>query len=271
MGRKDMNTIKGSTVFILGNKINIFPSYRALYDYVRLSIGKTGCEKNYVTVNNVHTMMEGFHDASFRQILNESFLSLPDGKPLEIMGKLKGAKGIARLFGPTVMEKFIDWGRQDNIRHFFFGSDEANLERLKQAILSKFPGTIISGMLAPPFKPTEEWNNDYFIAAINEVQADFIWVGLGAPKQERWMYTHTKKINGLLLGIGAGFDYMAGNTQHAPLWMKNGSLEWAYRLAQEPGRLWRRYLTTIPPFILFASLELFGVNFRKEKRSTPQP
>jgi N-acetylglucosaminyldiphosphoundecaprenol N-acetyl-beta-D-mannosaminyltransferase len=214
-------------------------------------------------------MMEGFHDAGFRQILNESFLSLPDGKPLQLVGKLKGAEGISRLFGPTVMEKFIDWGRQDNMRHFFFGSNEANLQKLKEAILTKFPGTIIAGMIAPPFKPADQWNNDSYITAINEAGADFIWVGLGAPKQERWMYTHAKHINGLLFGIGAGFDYLAGNTKHAPAWMKNGSLEWAYRLAQEPGRLWKRYLTTIPPFIIFASLELLGVKFRKEKGSMP--
>lgn len=257
-------------VFLLGNKINIFPSYRALYDHVKVLGGKRGVDKSYVTVNNVHTMMEGFYDASFQQIINESFLSLPDGKPLQIVGKLKGAEGISRLFGPTVMEKFIDWGRQDNIRHFFFGSDEANLQKLKQAILTRFPGTIIAGMLAPPFKPTNQWDNDDFIATINAAQPHFIWVGLGAPKQERWMYQHTKDINGLLFGIGAGFDYLAGNTQHAPVWMKNSSLEWAYRLAQEPARLWKRYLTTIPPFILYASLELLGVKFRKEKRPSPE-
>jgi N-acetylglucosaminyldiphosphoundecaprenol N-acetyl-beta-D-mannosaminyltransferase len=162
------------------------------------------------------------------------------------------------------MEKFIDWGRQDNVRHFFFGSNEVNLQKLKIAIETKFPGTIISGMIAPPYRPIEEWENESFITAINAAQPDFIWVGLGAPKQERWMYAQAKNVNGLLFGIGAGFDYMAGNTKHAPTWMKNASLEWVYRLIQEPGRLWKRYLLTIPPFMLFASLELLGVNLRKK-------
>ena len=256
-------------VYLLGNKINVFPTYRDLYDFIRESRETAAAEKKYITVNNVHTMVEGFRNPSFQQIINESFLSIPDGKPLQVVGKLKGAKKISRLFGPTVMEKFIDWGRQDNVRHFFFGSNEANLQKLKEAIETKYPGTIISGMIAPPFKPIDQWDNDSFIAAINSAQPDFIWIGLGAPKQERWMYTHAKNINGFLFGIGAGFDYLAGNTKHAPVWMKNASLEWLYRLIQEPGRLWKRYLTTIPPFIFFASLELLGVKFRKQKHPTP--
>jgi N-acetylglucosaminyldiphosphoundecaprenol N-acetyl-beta-D-mannosaminyltransferase len=221
-----------------------------------------------VTVNNVHTIMEGFHDPEFREIINKAFLSIPDGKPLEIVGKIKGHKDISRLFGPTVMEKFIDWGRKDNVSHFFFGSSDENLEKLQLAIESRYPGTKIAGLIAPPYKPATDWDNKDFIRAINESGADFIWVGLGAPKQERWMYDHHGKINkGILFGIGAGFDYMAGNTRHAPVWMKEASLEWLFRLIQEPRRLWKRYLKTIPAFIFFVSLEILGIQFRSQKNS----
>lgn len=260
-----MQENKPATVYLLGNKVNSFPEYRALYDYIRTVNLKTSKEKKYITVNNVHTMVEGFRNTSFQQIINDSFLSIPDGKPLAVVGKLKGAKTISRLFGPTVMEKFIDWGRQDNRRHFFFGSNEATLQKLEATIKTNYPGAIIAGMIAPPFKPVDQWENDQFVAAINAAKPDFIWVGLGAPKQERWMYTHTQKIDGLLFGIGAGFDYLAGNTRHAPEWMKDASLEWMYRLIQEPGRLWKRYLTTIPPFLLLSFLELMGISFRKDK------
>jgi len=212
-------------------------------------------------------MMEGFRNDSYRAIINKGYLSIPDGKPLQIVGKLKGNKNISRLFGPSVMEKFIDWGRQDNASHFFFGSSEDNLHKLRLAIENKYPGAKIAGMMAPPFMPIDQWDNDKFISAINLANPDFIWVGLGAPKQERWMHQHVGKLKaGIMFGIGAGFDYLAGNTKHAPQWMKNMSLEWVYRLFQEPKRLWKRYLTTIPPFLFFASLELLGLNFRKESK-----
>ncbi|ANE53335.1 hypothetical protein SY85_05375 [Flavisolibacter tropicus] len=251
---------------MLGNKVNCFNGYNDLYQNIIDDFRNENIRKGYVTVNNVHTMIEGFHDSSFQAIINEGYLSLPDGKPLEIVGRLKGNKNISRLFGPTVMEKFIDWGRKDNLTHFFFGSSEATLSKLKEAIEEKYPGTQIAGMISPPFKPFAEWNNADFIHAINLAKPDFIWVGLGAPKQEKWMFENFDRLDqGLLFGIGAGFDYLAGNTKHAPSWMKNASLEWLYRLIQEPHRLWKRYFKTIPQFIFFATLEILVLKFRRSK------
>lgn len=254
----------GSRVSILGNNIDCFISYRTLYDFIRAAHSKGG---RYITVNNVHTMMEGFRDPSFQAIINEGFLSIPDGKPLQVVGKLKGNKEISRLFGPTVMEKFIDWGREDGISHFFFGSSDENLQKLTASIAAKYPGVNIAGMLAPPFLPMDQWDNKKSLEIINAARPDFIWVGLGAPKQERWMYRYARDVNkGVMFGIGAGFDYLSGNTKHAPEWMKNNSLEWLYRLIQEPRRLWKRYATTIPPFLLLASLELMGIQVRKNNK-----
>lgn len=251
-----------SSVKILGNRIDCFRTYRELYDDVVKSV-QAGA-KGYVTVNNVHTMMEGYWNASYQTIINEAFLSIPDGKPLEVVGKLKGNKKISRLFGPSVMESFIDWGRKDGISHFFFGSSEATLLKLRQSIETKYPGTIIAGMVSPPYQPIEQWSNEDFIQSINAAQPDFIWIGLGAPKQECWMHSNYGKIEkGILFGIGAGFDYLAGNTKHAPEWMKKFALEWLYRLIQEPHRLWKRYLKTIPQFVFFASLELLGIKLKR--------
>ena len=255
-----------SSVKILGNKIDCFSSYRELYDAIIQNYTSGNIRKGYITVNNVHTLMEGYWNSSYQAIINEAYLSIPDGKPLEVVGKLKGNKKISRLFGPTVMEKFIDWGRKDGVSHYFFGSSEATLLKLKNAIESKYPGTEIAGMLSPPYKPVEHWDNDDFIHSINVAKADFIWIGLGAPKQECWMHANHHKIDqGVLFGIGAGFDYLAGNTSHAPEWMKKFALEWLYRLIQEPRRLWKRYLKTIPQFMFFASMELIGFKFKKHK------
>jgi N-acetylglucosaminyldiphosphoundecaprenol N-acetyl-beta-D-mannosaminyltransferase len=247
---------------ILGNKIDCFSSYSALYQHL-LPLCKSCTKARYITVNNVHTMMEGYRNAPFRSIINNSLISIPDGKPLEIVGKLKGNKQIKRLFGPTIMANFIDWSQKDDISHFFFGSSDGTLQALKTAIQENYPNAKIAGMLSPPYLPMNEWNNQSFLDIINAAKPDIIWVGLGAPKQEIWMSANQLKItNGLMIGIGAGFDYLSGKTQHAPNWMKNGSLEWLYRLTQEPGRLWKRYLTTIPPFLVLATLELIGVKLK---------
>lgn len=260
-------TDMGSSIKILGNKIDCFKSYEDLYKTILAHRRKEALTSGYVTVNNVHTMMEGFWKPSFQTIINEAYLSIPDGKPLEIVGKLKGNKEISRLFGPTVMEKFIDWGRNDGVRHFFLGSSDATLKKLESAIHSKYPGTNIVGMISPPYKPIAEWDHEEMVKQINESKPDFIWIGLGAPKQENWMYSqHSNVGGGILFGIGAGFDYLAGNTSHAPAWMKKSSLEWVYRLIQEPRRLWKRYFTTIPPFMFYASLELMGFKFKKRDK-----
>lgn len=257
--------MKRDTQEILGCKIDCFKGYYPFYESVIHDLSEAE-RTGYVTVNNVHTIMEGFWHPEYRQIINSAYLSIPDGKPLEIFGRLKGNQTISRLFGPTVMENFIDWGRKDGLSHFFFGSSENNLAKLKNAIETKYPGTKIAGMVSPPYQPVEKWDNDYFISLINDAKPDFIWVGLGAPKQEYWMYNNYKQINkGILFGIGAGFDYLAGNTKHAPGWMKRFALEWLYRLIQEPRRLWKRYLRTIPQFIFFVSLELLGVKFKQGK------
>lgn len=253
------------TIRIIGNKVDCFRGYEELYNYILPDVSSL-IENSYVTVNNVHTMVEGYRDYSYQQIINNGYLSIPDGKPLEIVGKLKGNRKISRLFGPTVMEKFIDWGRKNDISHFFLGSSETTLKKLKEIIDLKYPGAKVAGMIAPPFKPLNEWDNEAFIQEINKNRPDFIWIGLGAPKQERWMHEHCKKLNhGIMFGIGAGFDYLAGNTRHAPGWMKSTSLEWLFRLIQEPRRLWKRYLKTIPLFMIIAPLDLMGIHFRKGK------
>ena len=256
-----------SEIQILGNKIHCFNSYRALYDKIIKNLKSSSGSQGYVTVNNVHTMIEGYWNPSYRAIINRGYLSIPDGKPLEIVGKLKGNRNISRLFGPSVMEKFINWGRKDGVSHFFLGSSETTLHKLKKEIEAKYPGTKIVGMISPPYKPISEWDHEEFIQSINAAKPDFIWIGLGAPKQELWMFDHYNKIkSGVLFGIGAGFDYMAGNTKHAPVWMKKFALEWVYRLVQEPRRLWKRYFKTIPQFIFFASLELLSVKLRKRSK-----
>ena len=134
-------------------------------------------------------------------------------------------------------------------RHYFYGSKEETLELLYQKLTGNYPGIQIAGMYSPPFRPMAEEEDKAIVERINETKPDFVWVGLGAPKQEKWMAAHQGKIDGLMLGVGAGFDYYAGNIQRAPQWMQKHNLEWVYRLVQDPKRLFKRYWSTNTKFI----------------------
>jgi N-acetylglucosaminyldiphosphoundecaprenol N-acetyl-beta-D-mannosaminyltransferase len=242
-------------VNILGHSISAF-NYQLAYQ--TLSTIFEG--KHYITVNNVHTVVEGIRNPAYKQIINNAAMALPDGMPLVKVARWKGATEIERVFGPTFFEKTLDWGQKDGLKHFFFGSSEETLQKMKKVIEERFPDAIISGMIAPPFRPFTARENEEFMQQINEANPDIIWVSLGAPKQEFWIYENYKKLHrGVMIGIGAGFDYLAGNTKHAPQWMKNMALEWLYRLIQEPGRLWKRYLVTNTLFVWYLFLELLGL------------
>jgi len=243
---------------ILGCNISNLVSYSDAYNKVLRS--NINAISDYITVNNVHTVIEGVRDKKYKQIINNSYLALPDGKPLSIVAKIKGEKNISRIFGPTFFEKTLEWGQKDGLKHYFFGSSQKTLVKMLEAIKDKYPQAVIAGSFSPPYRQFTEEENEKFIKDINASDADLIWVGLGAPKQEIWMYENYKKLNkGIMIGIGAGFDYLAGNTKHAPEWMKNASLEWLYRLIQEPKRLWKRYLVTNTLFIIYITLELLGL------------
>ncbi len=244
---------------ILGSNIDDLNSYRETYELM-LNYLKTKSEPAYITVNNVHTVTEGLKDKKFREIVNSSFLALPDGKPLSVIGKRKGIKRVERIFGPAFFEKTLEWGVKEDLKHFFFGSKQATLDSLIKNIEKKFPGIIITGSIAPPYREFLPEENERFLEEINNLLPDIIWVSLGAPKQEKWIYSNYMALKrGLMIGIGAGFDYSAGNIKNAPKWMKDYSLEWAYRLKQEPARLWKRYLISNSQFIWFVTLELLGL------------
>ncbi len=218
----------------------------------------------YVTLNNAHTVVEGVFHPKFSTIINKGFMALPDGRPLSMVARWKGDYNMKRVFGPTLLEKILEWGQEKKIKHYFFGSTKDILNLMASTIQSKFPEAIVCGMLSPPFKPLTTEENLKFISQINEANPDIIWVGLGAPKQENWMSENYTQFNrGILIGVGAGFDYLAGKTKHAPRWMKKYALEWFYRLLQEPRRLWKRYVFTNPLFILLNILEFLKLKSYK--------
>lgn len=204
---------------------------------------------DYMCVSNVHTTVISFEDKSYCDVQNGGILAIPDGGPLSTVGRKRGYKNMKRTTGPSYMEEILKISVQKGYRHYFYGSTEETLKKLCQVLQHSYSGLQIVGMCSPPFRPLTEDENKAVIEQINVARPDFVWVGLGAPKQERWMAEHQGKIKGFMVGVGAGFDYFAGNISRAPMWMQKCNLEWAYRLLQDPKRLFVRYWHTNTKFI----------------------
>lgn len=196
----------------------------------------------YICVGNVHTTVMAHDDAQYHTVQKEAAFVLPDGKPLSVYSRKHGFEEAERVTGPDLMLELFK--RENGLKHYFYGSTQETLTMLGEKLKEQYPKLAIAGMVSPPFHELSEEEDAAAVRQINESGADIIWVGLGAPKQENWMYAHKDKVNGVMIGVGAGFDYHAGNIKRAPMWMQKMSLEWLYRLLQDPKRLFKRYLVT---------------------------
>lgn len=203
----------------------------------------------YICISNVHTTVMASRDAQYRAVQNGAAMALPDGKPLSIASRMRGFSNACRVPGPDLMLEMFRISEEKGYKHYFYGSKKETLEMLRENMLKKFPKLQIVGMEAPPFRAASEEEDAVTVSRMNDSGADFIWVGLGAPKQENWMAAHEGKVHGMMLGVGAGFDFHAGTIKRAPKWMQESCLEWLYRLSQDPKRLFGRYISTNFTFI----------------------
>lgn len=204
---------------------------------------------DYVCVANVHTTVMSYEDPAYCAVQNGGIMAIPDGGPLSSVGRKRGFSKMQRTTGPDYLKEILKISAKEGYRHYFYGSTEETLEKLRTVLKKEYPGVQIAGMCSPPFRALSKEEDEKVIEMINEAHADFVWVGLGAPKQERWMAEHQGKIQGLMVGVGAAFDYEAGNIKRAPMRMQKANLEWLYRLLQEPKRLFKRYFYTNTRFI----------------------
>lgn len=204
---------------------------------------------DYMCVSNVHTTVTAYNDELYRTVQNGGIMAIPDGGPLSSVGRKRGHSNMERTTGPTYMGEILKISEEKGYSHYFYGSTDETLEKLKGILNKEYPGLNIVGMYSPPFRPLTEDEDQEIINKVNTCNADFVWVGLGAPKQEKWMADHQGKINGFMVGVGAAFDYFAGNIKRAPMWMQKCNLEWLYRLMQDPKRLFKRYWQTNTKFI----------------------
>lgn len=240
-----MNSLK--TCNILGVNINV-TNMRETVSYINNNLNVL--KGNYICVSNVHTTVMAYNDEKYKEIQNSGAMALPDGGPLSVISRKRGFKEAERVTGPDLMGELFLKSEEKGYRHYFYGSTQETLDALKIELMKKYPNLNIVGMYSPPFRKLTKDEDKETIKKINSSNADFIWIGLGAPKQEIWMYEHKDKISGLMIGVGAGFDYHAEKIKRAPIVMQKLSLEWLYRLFQDPKRLFKRYFYTNSKFIL---------------------
>jgi N-acetylglucosaminyldiphosphoundecaprenol N-acetyl-beta-D-mannosaminyltransferase len=217
-------------------------------------------ERHYVSVCNVHTVMECQQDPRMRQAVNGASLATPDGMPLVWLGTFKSKRVVQRVYGPDLMIALCELSVQRGYSHYFYGGAEGVPELLAQSLTARFPDLHVAGTYSPPFGPLAAKENAGLADQINAVYPDVIWVGLGTPKQDLWMAANRNRLNApVLIAVGAAFDFYTGRKKQAPIWMQRSGLEWLFRLLSEPRRLWKRYLIYNPLFVTLVLLQALGL------------
>jgi N-acetylglucosaminyldiphosphoundecaprenol N-acetyl-beta-D-mannosaminyltransferase len=223
--------------------------------------------QHFVCITGVHGVIESQSDPALMQIHERAGLVTPDGMPLVWMARKLGHRHTQRVYGPDLMLELSALSAKTGYRQFYYGGPPGLAERLRDRLGQRFPGLSVAGTFSPPFRPVTAEEDEAIVDLINAAKPDIVWVGLSTPKQEYWMAAHLGRIDApVMIGVGAAFDFHAGTKRQAPLWMQRNGLEWLFRLASEPTRLWRRYGTIIPRFILGAGLQLL-----RDRAARPVP
>jgi N-acetylglucosaminyldiphosphoundecaprenol N-acetyl-beta-D-mannosaminyltransferase len=207
-------------------------------------------ESRYVCICNVHSVVTTTSDVEFKIAVNNADMATPDGAPIAWTLRRLGHRSQERINGPDLMMKYLAEAERLDQVVFFYGSTETTLARLRVALNGQFPRLRIGGTYSPPFRPLSLEEDEGIVNTINESGANVVFVGLGCPKQEKWMAEHRGRINAVMVGVGAAFDYHAGVIKRAPIWWQRNGLEWLYRLGSEPRRLFKRYLITNTLFVV---------------------
>jgi len=221
-------------------------------------------ESRYICICNVHSVVTAMLDTGFGTAVNRADMATPDGAPVAWALRRLGFPSQERINGPDLMWKYLAEAERLGQTVFYYGGTEATLKKLIAAVARQFPRLQAGVTHSPPFRPLSAQEDEEEVAMINGCGAQIVFVGLGCPKQEKWMATHRGRINAVMIGVGAAFDYHAGVIKRAPVWMQRKGLEWLYRLCLEPRRLLKRYLVTNSLFIVGFSKQLIaGVRSRK--------
>lgn len=239
--------------FILGTRIDALSWEQAT---TRITAWADKQESRMVCLCNVHVAVSARGDADLRSALDISDMITPDGAPLVWLMRKRRWPEQQRISGPDLMWCILARAEQLGLSVFFYGGTASTLQKLLSTIHASFPALKIAGHLSPPFRSLRIEEESEIYSRINQSGAHIVMVGLGCPKQEKWMARHKGRIDAVMLGVGAAFDYHAGTLKRAPLAWQHAGLEWLYRLVKEPTRLFRRYLMTNTLFLLALPWEL---------------
>jgi N-acetylglucosaminyldiphosphoundecaprenol N-acetyl-beta-D-mannosaminyltransferase len=237
------------TVDVLGVPLAL-TDYERTMDWMDATIRTRG--KGYICVAATHTVVATQDDAELRAAVNGASLVVPDGQPIVWAMNALGHDLTHRVYGPDLMAKYCERSARTGARMFLYGGrNQGALVQLALNLRRRFAGVQIVGGYAPPFRPLSDEELDAVVAEINHAKPDVVWVGIGVPKQEKWMAALRDRLDApVFVGVGAAFDFHAGLVPQAPAWMQSAGLEWLFRLSKEPRRLWKRYLTYNPRFVL---------------------
>lgn len=216
-------------------------------------------EPRYVCLANVHMVMEAHDDPSFRALVNNADLITPDGMPLVWALRRLGVASQARVYGPTLMLHVCALAEREGIGVGLYGGTPESVTVMQDYLRQRYPALSVPYVFAPPFRALTEAEDAEVVRDILVSGARVLFVGLGCPKQERWMAAHKDRLPLVTLGVGAAFDFHSGRVKQAPRWLQLLGLEWLFRLAMEPRRLWRRYLKHNPRFLGLLGLQLMGL------------
>jgi N-acetylglucosaminyldiphosphoundecaprenol N-acetyl-beta-D-mannosaminyltransferase len=242
-------------VDVLGVPLALIDYERTL-DWIDAKVAQR--TRGYICVSNVHTVMASAEDAELRAALLGSSMNVPDGQPLVWALSALGHRLDARVYGPELMARACARSVLSGQRLYLYGGrNQGALVQLALNLRQRYPGVKIVGGYSPPYRPLTDDERHAVIAEINGSDADVVWVGIGVPKQEKWMAAMRPQLDApVLIGVGAAFDFHAGVVSQAPSWLQGAGLEWAYRLAHEPRRLGRRYLRYNPRFVVAFARQL---------------
>ena len=243
---------------ILGTRVNPLTIKEAV---AQIKIWVRQGSTYFVSIASLNNIISAVKEKSLLTVQNSADMTTTDGMPLVWILKLRGYKQIERVCGPDLMPAVLEMAEREGFSNYFYGCTDEVLETMKNNLKKMFPKLKIAGSYAPPFRKLTEKESREIVHRINKCNSQLVWVGLSTPKQEFWMYENRDKLKDcVILGVGAVFDYVAGNIKRAPMWMQSFGLEWLFRLIQEPKRLWKRYLVLYPRFPLLLMKEFLSKN-----------
>jgi N-acetylglucosaminyldiphosphoundecaprenol N-acetyl-beta-D-mannosaminyltransferase len=242
-------TVPPPTTSVLGVPLAL-TDYERTMDWMDATVQVRG--KGYICVAATHTVVACQDDPELAAAVHGASLVVPDGQPVVWAMNALGHDLSSRVYGPDLMARYCERSALTGARMFLYGGrNQGALVQLALNLRQLYPGLQIVGGYSPPFRTMSDEERDAVVAEINHAKPDVVWVGIGVPKQEKWMASLRERLDApVLVGVGAAFDFHAGLVPQAPSWMQSSGLEWLYRLLQEPRRLWRRYLTYNPRFVL---------------------